>query len=390
MGHDMGDLLLKQVAERLLASVREGDSVARLGGDEFVVILEGLGDHFVDAAAKTEVIANKIRAALDQPYQLRNQAYYNSPSIGATLFMGHQQSIDELLKQADIAMYQAKKAGRNTLRFFDPQMQESINARAALENALRDALAQHELQLHYQIQVDEQERPLGAEALIRWIHPERGLISPVDFIPLAEETGLILSIGLWVLDTACAQLKTWEQHHRTHHLILAVNVSAKQFRQVSFVEQVQAAVHRHAINPKRLKLELTESMLLDNIDDIIATMSALRDIGVGISLDDFGTGYSSLQYLKRLPLDQLKIDQSFIRDIVTDQSDQAIVRTIIAMAHGLNLNVIAEGVETEAQRQTLSKIGCLRYQGYHFGMPVPIQQFELLPVFRAASPFLTA
>ena len=307
----------------------------------------------------------------------------NSPSIGATLFNDHQQSIEELLKQADIAMYQAKKAGRNALRFFDPQMQQSINARATLEHELRKAIEGHQFRLHYQVQVDSVEedgvhRHIGAEALIRWVHPERGLIPPAQFIPMAEETGLILPIGLWVLETACAQIKTWQDDARTRDLVLAVNVSARQFRQADFVEQVQAAVARHAINPMLLKLELTESLLLENIEDTIATMDALKALGVRFSLDDFGTGYSSLQYLKQLPLDQLKIDQSFVRDLASDNSDRAIVRTIIAMAHSLKLNVIAEGVETVEQRELLREKGCVHYQGFLFSKPVPIAQFDAL------------
>jgi EAL domain-containing protein (putative c-di-GMP-specific phosphodiesterase class I) len=273
-------------------------------------------------------------------------------------------------------MYQAKKAGRNALRFFDPEMQSSISKLAALEDALRIALVNHEFQLYYQIQVDSSHRPLGAEALIRWIHPERGLVSPAQFIPLAEDTGQILSIGKWVLETACIQLKAWQQDTLTCDLILAVNVSAKQFRQPDFVPQVQAAIKRYAIDSRLLKLELTESMLVSNVEETIKTMNELREVGVRFSLDDFGTGYSSLQYLKRLPLDQVKIDQSFVRDIATDSNDKAIVRTIIAMAYSLNLDVIAEGVETEAQRQLLLKKGCKQYQGYLFGKPVPIEQFE--------------
>jgi len=378
LGHDMGDLLLQQVAQRLLTCVREGDTVSRLGGDEFIVMLEGLSEQPIEAAAHTESIAEKILAALNQPYQLVNQEYLSTPSIGATLFSNQQQSIEELLKQADIAMYQAKKAGRNTLRFFDPQMQETINARATLEDELRTALVKHEFQLYYQIQVGSTHRPLGAEALIRWIHPERGLIPPVQFIPLAEESGLILPIGQWVLETACAQLHEWQQNSLTSDLVLAVNVSSKQFRQADFAAQVQAVLKRHSINPKRLKLELTESLLLESIEDTIATMNTLNEIGVQFSLDDFGTGYSSLQYLKRLPLDQLKIDQSFVRDLATDVSDKAIVRTIIAMAGSLSLEVIAEGVETADQLQRLSDKGCTHYQGYLFSKPVPINQFEAL------------
>jgi EAL domain-containing protein (putative c-di-GMP-specific phosphodiesterase class I) len=280
------------------------------------------------------------------------------------------------MKQADIAMYQAKNSGRNALRFFDPEMQASINSLAALEDELRTALANQDFQLYYQIQVDNSLRPLGAEALIRWIHPERGLVSPAQFIPLAEDTGQIVAIGNWVLETACAQLKAWQEDTRTCDLVLAVNVSAKQLRQADFVSQVQTVVKRYAIDPRLLKLELTESMLVSNVEETIQTMSKLREVGVRFSLDDFGTGYSSLQYLKRLPLDQVKIDQSFVRDITTDSSDKAIVRTIIAMAYSMNLDVIAEGVETEAQRQLLLKKGCKNYQGYLFGKPVPIEQFD--------------
>lgn len=376
LGHDMGDLLLKQVTQRLEACIREGDTMARLGGDEFVVMLVGLSEHRFEAAAQTEAIGEKMLAALSQPYQLDKSTYHCTGSIGITLLSGNQQAAEELMKQADIAMYQAKKAGRNTLRFFDQKMQENISARVSLEGELHKALEFQQFHLHYQIQVDNSLRPLGAEALIRWIHPERGMVSPAHFIPLAEENGLILPIGLWVLETACNQLKTWQKDALTRELTLAVNVSARQFRQGDFVAQVQAAVQSHAINPQKLKLELTESMLLENIEDTIATMKSLHEIGVQFSLDDFGTGYSSLQYLKRLQLDQLKIDQSFVRDIATNSSDKAIVRTIVAMAQSLDIDVIAEGVETEEQRQLLLKKGCSNYQGYLFGRPMPIDQFE--------------
>ncbi len=378
LGHDMGDMLLQQVSKRLVSCVRKGDSVARLGGDEFVVMLEELSPDSLEAAAQAEAVGDKIFIALNQPYQLATHQVRNTPSIGAILFGDKQQGVDELMKQADIAMYQAKKAGRNAMRFFDPQMQESINARAALERELHIALETRQFQLYYQIQVDESRHPIGTEALIRWIHPERGLVPPVNFIPLMEETGLILPVGQWVLETACTQLKAWQQSALTRNIILAVNVSAKQFRQVDFVAQVQTIVQRHAINPKLLKLELTESLLLENIEDTISIMKALKEIGVLFSLDDFGTGYSSLQYLKLLPLDQLKIDQSFVRDLASDNSDKAIVSTIIAMAHSLNLDVIAEGVETNEQRQFLLSNGCTHYQGYLFSKPVPIAQFEAM------------
>lgn len=378
LGHDFGDLLLQQVARRLESCIREGDTVARLGGDEFVVMLEDLSGHTLEASALTQAVGEKILATLGRPYQLASHEYRGTPSIGAALFNHDQQTIPELLKKADIAMYQAKKAGRNTLRFFDPQMQVTINARAALESELRRALEIGQFHLYYQIQVDSSRRTLGAEALIRWTHPERGLLSPDQFISLAEETGLILPIGLWVLETACAQIKTWQNAELTRDLILAINVSFRQFHQPDFAAQVQAAVQHHAINPRLLKLELTESLLLENIEDTIATLKALKKVGVQLSLDNFGSGYSSLQHLKRMPLDQIKIDSSFIHDISTDNSDNAVVRTIIAMANSLNLDVIAEGVEMKEQRQLLLDKGCTHYRGSLFGKPVPIAQLDAM------------
>lgn len=376
LGHDLGDLLLQQVGERLTSCVREGDTVARLGGDEFVVMLEDLSTNSIEAATQVEYVGLKILDALNRPYQLDMHEYHSTPSIGVALFSDHGNTQEELLKHADIAMYQAKKAGRNTLRFFDPEMQEAINGRAALEAELRKALDRKQFELYYQMQVNGDGHPLGAEVLIRWVHPERGLIPPCDFIPLAEETGLIVPIGEWVVDTACAQIKIWQAQPKTKHLTLSVNVSAKQFRQPDFVSQIQAMVEHYGINPMLLKLELTESMLLDQVEKTVEIMGSLKEIGIRFSLDDFGTGYSSLQYLKKLPLYQLKIDQSFVRDIAVDVSDQAIVRTIIAMAQTLNLSVIAEGVETERQRQLLHDSGCSSYQGYLFAKPVPIAEFE--------------
>ena len=378
LGHYMGDLLLKQVAERLNASVREGDTVARLGGDEFVVLLLNFGEQPVEAARQVELIGNKILTILNQSYKLGTHDYISTPSIGAALFCGQQHTVDALLKNADTAMYQAKSLGRNTFCFFDPEMQNAIAARFLLENELRKSLENRQFQLHYQLQVDGGNRPVGAEALIRWLHPVRGLMFPAEFIALAEETGLIQPIGQWVIESACAQLKAWQQSPLTSGLMLSVNVSAKQFFQADFALQVQAAIARNAIKPMLLTLELTESILIKNIEDTIATMNQLGKIGVQFSLDDFGTGYSSLQYLKKLPLNQLKIDKSFIRDIADDSGDQAIVLTIIAMAKSLNLNVIAEGVELEQQRQFLLNHGCLNYQGYLFSQPLPIAQFEAL------------
>ena len=378
LGHDMGDLLLQQVAERLTSSLREGDTVSRFGGDEFVVLLEGLSSHSIEAATQAEDIANKVLSSINLPYQLASHNYTSSVSIGITLFGDYKSDIDELLKQADIAMYQAKEDGRNTLRFFDPQMQANISARVALEKELNQAVEQQQFQLYYQIQMDDSLQPLGAEALIRWNHPERGLVSPIDFIPVAEQSGSILAIGQWVLDTACAQLKVWQQDTFTRELTLSVNVSPKQFRQADFVSEIIMTIQQHAINPARLKLELTESLLLDDVEYMVAKMNTLADIGIQFSLDDFGTGYSSLHYLKRLPLYQLKIDKSFVDDLETNSNDQAIVRTIIAMADSLGLSVIAEGVETKEQQQCLLTEGCTHYQGYLFSKPVSIDVFEAL------------
>lgn len=381
LGHDMGDRLLKIIAKLITRCIREGDSVSRFGGDEFVVLLEGLSVYPIIAATQAEDIANKIVTSIHKPYRLVSHSYTSSISIGITVFDGHQREVEELLKQADIAMYQAKSDGRNTHRFFDPQMQSTINARAELERELNQAITEQQFQLYYQKQVDNAGNTLGAEALIRWMHPERGLILPLDFIPLAEQNRSILAIGQWVLDAACRQLKIWQQDPFTRDLTISVNVSAKQFHQSNFVSQVKKAVQRHNINPACLKLELTETLFLNDIQDTIIQMKELADIGIEFSLDDFGTGYSSLQYLKKLPLYQLKIDKSFVDDLVNDSNDQAIVRTIIAMAHSLGLNVIAEGVDTKEKQQRLLTEGCMHFQGYLFGKPVPIEEFfAVLPV----------
>lgn len=376
LGHDYGDLLLKQVALRLSSCVREGDTVARLGGDEFVLLVEDLSTNDVEAAHQIEAIGGKILSSLNQPYQLNNHEYLSTPSIGISIFNGHQDSSEDLLKHADIAMYQAKKAGRNTLRFFDPLMQEAINMRVDLERELKRAIEQEQFELYYQIQMNSEGQPSGAEALIRWKHPERGMISPLQFIPVAEETGLITQIGEWVLNQACLQLQTWQRDKATKDLSLAINVSAKQFLQPDFVNQVKNSIQSFQIDNTKLKLELTESMLIDNMEYIIQAMNTLGKIGIQFSLDDFGTGYSSLQYLKMLPLSQLKIDQSFVRDLATDSSDKTIVITIITMAHSLGLNVIAEDVETDEQLQLLNTHGCGNYQGYYFSKPLSIKEFN--------------
>ena len=376
LGHDKGDLLLQEVARRVSDCLRECDTVARLGGDEFVVMLEDLTDNSLEAASQAEGVGEKILTAISRPYDLAGQDYRCSSSIGVTLFDAPHNSSDELMKRADLAMYQAKAAGRNTLRFFDPAMQAKVSARAGLEADLREGLKQSQFVLYYQPQLNACGHVTGAESLVRWQHPQRGLVPPGDFIPLAEDTGLILPLGLWVLETACGQLAQWAPDPERADLCVAVNVSAGQMQQADFVEQVQAVLARTGANPKRLKLELTESLLLKDIEDTIVKMKRLKAQGIGFSLDDFGTGYSSLSYLKRLPLEQLKIDQSFVRDVLTDPNDAAIARTVVALAHSLGLSVIAEGVETQAQCDFLAQQGCKAYQGYLFSRPLPIAAFE--------------
>ncbi|MGV7206964.1 putative bifunctional diguanylate cyclase/phosphodiesterase [Oxalobacteraceae bacterium A2-2] len=389
LGHNTGDLLLQQVAQRIQACVRAHDTVARLGGDEFVVILEDLSRAPLAAAGQAEVVATKILGALNLPFRLGQHACHSTASIGITLFSDPRRDPDELLIQADIAMYQAKSGGRNAMRFFDQQMQDSVNARAEMEEQLRRALDLHQLQLYYQVQVDRQGRPLGAEALLRWQKPQGeggGFVPPAEFIPLAEETGLILPIGAFVLEQACAQLAAWRGDPLMGGLVLAINVSARQFHQSGFPEEVEQALRRHDVPRGLLKLELTESILVENIGETVATMERLKQQGIRFSLDDFGTGYSSLQYLKQLPLDQLKIDQSFVRDLATDSSDQAIVSTIAGMARSLGLDVIAEGVESETQASRLYAVGCHHYQGYLYGRPLPLAEFEQLVARQAALP----
>jgi diguanylate cyclase (GGDEF)-like protein/PAS domain S-box-containing protein len=374
-GHDIGDQLLQQVAYRILSCMKEGDTVGRFGGDEFVVLLEDLGADFLEAAEHAEVFGEIILDRLNQVYQLKGHEYHSTPSIGIALFNDSHETMDELFKQADIAMYQAKKSGRNKLFFFDQDMQANINARALMEAELRKAIEKQQLQLFYQPQVNENGKLLGAEALTRWQHPQKGEIAPTVFIPLAEETGLILSIGQWVLEAACAQLKEWQNNADACGLVLSINISSLQFQQPNFVSMVKAAVENYAITPAFLKFELTESLLLNDVDSIITTMNALKDIGIQFSLDDFGTGYSSLQYVKKLPLQQLKIDQSFVQDVATDRGDQAIVKAIIVMAKSLALEVVAEGVDTEQQRQFLYENGCRNYQGFLFGKPLSAEDF---------------
>lgn len=371
LGHDIGDQLLIEVAGRLHACVREGDTVARLGGDEFIVMLEDLSEASGEAVMRAEIAANKILSALNQTYHLSGQEYRGSSSIGIALFRGRDVNVDELLKRADMAMYQAKSAGRNTLRFFDPAMQARINVRSLMESELHRALDEREFELYYQPQIDCQDRCTGVEALIRWHNPRRGLVLPAEFIPLAEESGQILPIGYWVLKRACQQLAAWRDDVLTRDLTLAVNVSAKQFRHEGFIDELRGVLSRTGADSSRLKLEITESLLLTDIDEAITKMLLLRGLGVRFSLDDFGTGYSSLSYLKRLPLDQVKIDRSFVRDVLTDPNDAAICKAVIALGKSLGLSVIAEGVETASQWAFLRNEGCAAVQGYLYAVPMP-------------------
>jgi predicted signal transduction protein with EAL and GGDEF domain len=350
-----------------------------LGGDEFIVLLEDLSKAAQEVAAQATALGEKVIAELNRPYAINGTEHRSTASIGITVFDGkHLEHTEDALKQADLAMYQAKAAGRNTLRFFDPQMQAVVNARALLETGLREAMVQHQFSVHYQAQVNSQNTITGVESLVRWQDPRRGMVSPAEFIPLAEESGMILTLGQWVLNTACSQLAQWSKDAALAHLTMAVNVSARQFHQIDFVDQVLDALKRTGANPRLLKLELTESMLISDIEGVVTKMSALKSLGVGFSLDDFGTGYSSLAYLKRLPLDQLKIDLSFVRDILVDPNDAAIAKMVIALAQSMGLAVIAEGVETQAQRDFLAAMGCPDYQGYLFSKPLPVGDFEVL------------
>jgi diguanylate cyclase (GGDEF)-like protein/PAS domain S-box-containing protein len=377
LGHQAGDQLLQEVAKRITTKVRETDFVARLGGDEFIVILEEMGEASDHAVEQAKIVGEKLLAAIAQPYHLNGRVCLSTASIGIAIFGDRRDETTEVLKQADIAMDQAKAAGRNTLRFFSPALGAAISARAALEEDLRQAIGSKHFLLYYQPQVIRG-RVVGAEALIRWQHPSRGIVPPDMFIPLAEETGLILPLGDWVLETACAQIAAWAREKNTDHLSIAVNISARQFRQPEFEQKVLAALKRTGADPRNLKLELTESMLLENVEEVIAKMTNLRSREIGFSLDDFGTGYSSLAYLKRLPLDQLKIDRTFVRDILTDASSGAIAEAIISLGKAMGMPVIAEGVETEEQRAFLARLGCHAFQGYLASRPLPLDDFQSL------------
>ncbi|MDE2092836.1 MAG: EAL domain-containing protein [Burkholderiales bacterium] len=380
LGHAQGDVLLQRVAQRLTGCVRAGDTVARPGGDEFVVMLAAdLSTAPVQAAGQAQLVGEKILAELHRPYLIGGHRWHGSASIGIALFGEHVITVDELLRRADQAMYQAKAAGRNTLRFYDAAIQQALQQRSALEAQLQAAIGHGEFMLHYQKVVGRDEHLLGAEALVRWQHPQRGLVAPNEFITLAEDAGLMPALGAWVLDAACAQLAAWAADPATAGLTLSVNVSAWQWREPHFVALVLDALARHGARADRLKLELTESQLIENIDGTVTMMQALKAHGIGLSLDDFGTGYASLDYLKRLPLDQMKVDRSFVQDAVTDARAQAIVHAIVDLGRNLGLTVVAEGVETRAQRDLLAGQGCHAFQGELYGRPVPAQD-----LYRAA------
>ena len=377
LGHVTGDQLLKNVALRIVECVREGDTVARLGGDEFVVMLENLSEDALEAAGQAEGIGEKILNALRLPHDLQGQTYRGSASIGIALFEAGSKSSQDIMKCADLAMYQSKSAGRDGLRFFDPKMQAEISARVSLDHDLRNGLGLQQFVLHFQPQITVTGFVTGAECLVRWKHPQRGLVPPGEFIALAEETGLIIPLGNWVIGSACEQLALWARQSGREHLAVSVNVSARQFHQDDFVEQVMTEIRRTGAPSHRLQLELTESMLVSNVESTIEKMHLLKDLGIRFSLDDFGTGFSSLSYLKRLPLDELKIDKSFVRDLLIDKNDLTIAATVIALAKSLELGVIAEGVETAEQRDVLERLGCSCFQGYLFSKPVPIDEFEV-------------
>lgn len=375
-GHDKGDLLLRQVAKRIKDNVRDTDFVMRITGDKFLILLESLSTSVQLATNEIELLMIKLLGVLSLPYQLSGLEYFSSCSMGAAVFGDEQESAAEVLNKAELAMYRAKAAGRNSWRVFSPEMQVLVSSRAMLEVHLREALRDHQFLLYYQPQVDEYGKMVGVESLIRWHSPQRGVVSPSDFIPLAEETGLIVPLGLWALEEACRQLVRWSAIPERAHLTIAVNVSANQFNQEDFVAQVLSILKRTGAQADRLKLELTESVLVNQVERVIEKMNLLKIVGVKFSLDDFGTGFSSLSYLKRMPLDQLKIDQSFTRDILTDMNDEAIARTVVALGKTLGFSVIAEGVETRSQRNMLYAMGCVLYQGYLFSKPLSIEELE--------------
>ena len=378
-GHEYGDMLLIEVARRMKSLLRSHDIVSRFGGDEFVVLVQRVSEYEEDASTIVWGITERIRNALSAPYELNGYVHHSAPSIGICLFNSDQKSATEIIKCADIAMYQAKQAGGNRRQFFDPEMQKAIEYKTVIQNDLKNAIKLNQLSLHYQLQVDSALNPIGSEALLRWHHPEKGAISPLKFIEIAEASDLIIDVGNWVLETAFRQLKIWESDHFKSHLTLAINISAQQFNHPEFLEHIAKLINKHKINSSMLKFELTEGVAVLDIDAVIEKMNALKQkFGIKISLDDFGTGYSSLSYLKKLPIDQVKIDRSFVRDMTVDSNDASMVKAILDMAKNFHLDVIAEGVETEDQHKMLAKFGCNSYQGYLFSKPLPVEKFDSL------------
>ena len=375
LGHHIGDLMLQEVARRIAGCVRKNDTVGRFGGDEFVVMLEDLSENSEHATAQARAVAEKILTAIALPYKLDNHDCSSASSIGITVFGDNEKNVNDVLQQADIAMYQAKAAGRNTIHFFAPSLQVALNARASAEDAIRRAIRTDQFVLYYQPQMDSG-RLSGAEALLRWSHPRRGIIFPGEFIPVAEKTGLILPLGNWALEGACMQLASWESNEKTAYLSVSVNISVRQMRDPNFVEQVLTTLERTRANPRHLTLELTESLFVDNFEEIIAKMTVLRSHGLRFSVDDFGTGFSCLSYLKRLPIDELKIERTFVHDIVTDANSGAIAESIILLGRALGLSVIAEGVETVEQRDSLVRLGCSSFQGWLFSQALPVEEFQ--------------
>ncbi|WP_446745320.1 putative bifunctional diguanylate cyclase/phosphodiesterase [Silvibacterium acidisoli] len=372
-GHDIGDLLLKSVGNRLLTSVREGDTVARLGGDEFVIMLQDLSENQFEAVSQGRAAAEKILTLLKMPHLLEGHDYRSSGSIGISLYSGTQTSVEELLKHADLALYRAKGAGRGTLKFYDPEMQAAVTARAVLESDLRRGLEGRQFVLRYQRQVNGKGQMVGAEALVRWEHPIRGLLLPEEFIPLTQEKGLIGLLGQWILETACAQLVAWSSEPATAHLTVSINVSAQEFFHPEFVRQTLATIDRIGADPRKLMLEVTESVVLEHMEEALVKIRDLKLRGVSFALDDFGTGYSSLTYLKRLSFDHLKIDRSLVRDVLKDPIDQSIARIVIALGHSLGLQITVEGIETVEQRDFFALDGCQCFQGFLFGHPAPVE-----------------
>lgn len=375
-GHDYGDIFLVEIAERLKSCAREGDSVARLGGDEFIIVLHEIANDSNMAIKNTETVCNKIRQVINQPCVIKGYTHQSSASIGVSFFYNDNVLVSELLKQADTAMYSAKSAGRNSTRIYDPVMQDSLEESITMEKCIRDALTHEYFELYFQKQVDESGHVVGAEALIRLKHPELGMISPATFIPLAEEKGFIISIGTWVLETACKELRKWENDSRLNQIRLSINVSPRQFQQAHFVDHVKQAIKELNQSDIKLRLEITESLVHSDIEETIAKMNELKKEGITFALDDFGTGYSSLSYLTQLPIDIMKIDQAFVRNMDKKHSDAVIVQTMIGMANNLKIPVIAEGVETVEQFELLKQQGCHLFQGYYFGKPVSLDVFK--------------